>query len=316
MLKELSVSRKTGFLFFVTGLIIALFVTEIWMRNFLVMSDSANSLMNESWYRKHWSCNVYQYRDYAVQKRVPEGTKRILVLGDSFAAGHGIDRLEDTFPQILARKLPPGFTVNTIAKPGFDTPGEWKALNRYPVEPDILILSYVYNDVDYLVTDRSFKTRTSAPVRFFISNYHVASFLFRHLWTPVMSQSNRYASALSSTYKTPDLWKKQEQLLHDFVNYAKDKQCRLVLIVWPNMANVSYFTDDLSKVTSFFSGQGIDVIDLSSHLKGRNRSELCVNRFDNHPNERVHALAGELLYETCMGKGSQEIVLPRESITL
>lgn len=55
-------------------------------------------------YRTVYKINSLGFRDYEYNAKKPLGTKRILVLGDSFVEGYGVN-IDDTFVKILEKKL-------------------------------------------------------------------------------------------------------------------------------------------------------------------------------------------------------------------
>jgi lysophospholipase L1-like esterase len=104
-----------------------------------------------SFYDYQGSSNSLGYRDreHAVA-RLP-GVYRILVLGDSVAAGLRIERSEDTFPfllQDLLRAQGVNAEVMSFAVSGYNTQQEVETLKdkglRY--RPDLVVLAYVLND--------------------------------------------------------------------------------------------------------------------------------------------------------------------------
>lgn len=104
-----------------------------------------------SFYDYQGSSNSLGYRDteHAIAK--PPGTYRILVLGDSVAAGLRIDRTEDTFPavlQALLRAQGVNAEVLNFGVSGYNTQQEVETLRdkglRY--QPDLVLLAYVLND--------------------------------------------------------------------------------------------------------------------------------------------------------------------------
>jgi len=50
----------------------------------------------------------------------------------------------------------------------------------------------------------------------------------------------------------------------------------------------------------YFRSQNVEVIDLLQFLSGRKSTELVASRFDAHPNEFVHGLAAEKLYNSVL----------------
>jgi lysophospholipase L1-like esterase len=114
-----------------------------------------------SFYDYKGASNRLGYRDvdHAVAK--PPGVYRIVVIGDSIAAGLKVDRFEDTFPAILSERLnaPPGkgkkVEVISLAVSGYNTQQEVETLKekglRY--QPDLVLLSYSLSSREHLDGD-------------------------------------------------------------------------------------------------------------------------------------------------------------------
>jgi GDSL-like Lipase/Acylhydrolase family len=91
----------------------------------------------------------YRDRDHSVAK--PAGTFRIVVLGDSVAAGLRVDRYEDTFPALLETRLRdagvPAEVIN-LGVSGYNTRQEVETLKDKGLrfEPDLVLLAYTLND--------------------------------------------------------------------------------------------------------------------------------------------------------------------------
>jgi lysophospholipase L1-like esterase len=91
----------------------------------------------------------YRDRDHPLDK--PPGTYRIVVLGDSVAAGWGVERIEDVFPALLEDALDrPGRAVEVLnfAVTGYNTAQEVETLaaRALAYEPDLVLLAYCLND--------------------------------------------------------------------------------------------------------------------------------------------------------------------------
>ena len=91
----------------------------------------------------------YRDRDHAIAK--PPGVYRIVVLGDSIAAGYRIPRLEDTFPALLeARLRRQGLPVEVLnfGVSGYNTMQEVETLRVRALRfaPDLVLVAYCHND--------------------------------------------------------------------------------------------------------------------------------------------------------------------------
>jgi len=97
------------------------------------------------------SGNRLGYRDQDHEEAKPAGVLRVVVLGDSIAAGYRIERFEDTFPGILGRSLSGlGLPVEVLnfGVTGYNTEQQVETLRARALafEPDIVLVAYCHND--------------------------------------------------------------------------------------------------------------------------------------------------------------------------
>jgi hypothetical protein len=97
--------------------------------------------------------NALGMRDDEVATRKAPGRFRILALGDSHLFGWGVGQ-HDSFAQVLERRLaersPGRFEVLNAGVPGYNTVMEARtfALRAPELEPDLVLVHYVDNDMD------------------------------------------------------------------------------------------------------------------------------------------------------------------------
>ena len=111
------------------------------------------SKASQIWFAKYWKpITTEGYRDFP--KTDAEKKKNVLVLGDSFAAGHGLDKTEERFSDQLEQKLGADkYAVYNLGVSGSDTRDEFQRLQKFPVKPDVLVLEYFPNDIERAARD-------------------------------------------------------------------------------------------------------------------------------------------------------------------
>lgn len=84
-------------------------------------------------------------REYTVPK--PPGVRRVVVLGDSFAWGHGVAD-DEVFTEVLEQRLPDTEIVN-LGVTGFNLEREFRYLQRVGMryEPQVVIVAVCQNDI-------------------------------------------------------------------------------------------------------------------------------------------------------------------------
>lgn len=106
------------------------------------------TLSSQLWFSKYWKpINRFGFRDYDIAEDTTN-KKKIIVVGDSFVAGHGIKNIENRFSNILQRKIGrDSYYVFNLGINGADTLQEIRLLKSFPYKADILILEYSPNDI-------------------------------------------------------------------------------------------------------------------------------------------------------------------------
>ncbi len=106
--------------------------------------------------------NSLGLRDYEYNKEKAEGVYRILMLGDSFTEGYGVE-MEETFPKLLEKELNSKvekgkFEVINAGITGYSPTLEYLYFRNYGLElkPDLVVLNFSMTDFydDYIFKDR------------------------------------------------------------------------------------------------------------------------------------------------------------------
>src|SRR6267154_6866997 len=109
----------------------------------------------ELWTRRYVSLNSEGFRDADHSKAVDPAVLRLFVVGDSFAYGEGIKRTADRFGEQLAGRLAAATGKSWVSmnasRGGTHTLDHIEFLRRMlPYRPRLVVLLYVFNDIDYL----------------------------------------------------------------------------------------------------------------------------------------------------------------------
>jgi lysophospholipase L1-like esterase len=139
----------------------------------------------------HGPSNSLGFRDREHPVEKPPGALRVLVLGDSIAAGLKIADDRDVFPSVLERLLREGGVpaeVLNFAVSGYNTQQEVETLRARGLayRPDVVVLAYCLNDAegkenDILKTLRAQAAGRAAPARARLDPILGTSALYRFL---------------------------------------------------------------------------------------------------------------------------------------
>jgi lysophospholipase L1-like esterase len=272
----------------------------------------------------------FRDRDFAVPK--PDGTYRILVLGDSFTWGIGLD-VEETLPKQLERRLRrerPDLEVINASIPGQNTTHELATLRekglRY--EPDMVVLAYCLNDIEFdpaVTVGADGATPAVAPagaspaarallydptkgLRGFVYWFQLRSRFVAFL-VPRVGNLLRRVGLLKSAefswvektfqgYTDDNLgWRESRGALAEMARECRERRLPLIVAIYPLFAQLHEYRGKGAHETirSECERLGIPAVDLLGVFENRDAWEFWVNFMDGHPNAKAHGLATEAL---------------------
>lgn len=254
----------------------------------------------------------FREREYALEK--PPGVRRIVVLGDSFTFGTGVE-FADTFSKRLERRLNESgrpYQVINFGVSGYDTIRELATFREVAAafKPDLVIVAYVLNDADpevALASPRVVRADVGSlltPLHIFLKDH---SLLYRYLAPSVGALLARFqlgypvgtTHEISRAYDehSPG-WVASRQALLDIAAGAREIGADVLVVVFPMMVEFSsYPLAHVHKtIIQFARSHGLAVLDLLPRFAGRDASELTVF-LDGHPNARAHAIFADGIFE-------------------
>ena len=250
--------------------------------------------------------NSVGWRDgeHAIEK--PDGTYRILGLGDSYIFGQGVqprDRCLDRLPAELHRtwRQTEFETINT-GQSGYNTGQELRLLQEcgWKYSPDLVILHFVPNDIEENIY-------TEKPKVEFFTEY-TTSFLgsdwmsqHSEVWAlarrKILGKLKGHAyirQSVDSFATQPEKWESCRQPMLEMAEQCEQRKVGFLVVVFPFFINLDGdypFQPIHDRVKSFCAESKIACLDLRDTFRGFSGPELWVHPIDQHPNETAHMLA-------------------------
>jgi hypothetical protein len=258
------------------------------------------------WAHRFVQRNASGWRDTEHSITPAPGTRRLVLLGDSFAFGVGIKQVENRLGEQLARLLAVrcagDWELLTFAQQDTHTLQHEQFLREaLRFGPTVVVLEYVFNDIEYLrpAPRRGPQEAVGSvlqrlnPVRLMYYN----SLLFQQLYVRYVFASRRTSDArheLHDRYLDSTLLARH---LHDLSTMdAIADSAGTLLVVLPVDVSVAADSNRRARyhqVVDAMVGEGLRVLNTSEVLEGTDYQDLIVNELDHHPNERANAaLAG------------------------
>jgi len=279
-----------------------------------------------AWKRRFVRLNSEGFRDGEHSLARDSSARRMLIVGDSFAFGWGIPRIEDRIGEQVASRLAKAtgvrWEVVNASKPGADTLDEITYLNQtIKYRPDAVVLIYIFNDIDYLLPQIKATSLRNPIVRSIWLN----SYLFQDLFTRIRVIYYRFRgvgpsvpSAASSemtdsefaAYADPVLMSRHLADIASFVEIGRQKGAEVFVVPYDlavtlqPRAQVRYA--DFLRQTS---QHGIPICSLEHTWEGHSFRELTLSSTDGHPNERSIGMSADAIAK-CMVAGSQTWAAP------
>lgn len=266
--------------------------------------------------------NSMGFRGEEYTKEKNDNTTRIAFLGDSFTFGEGV-RDSDIFSNKIIEKLNNSDEIEisyesyNFGVGGYNTEQSVSLLKNFVLDfnPDVVVLGYTLNDAEqrlFLVNKSTNKVERRARE----VNIHeglpdskppeTLAYIFRTTKLFWQVTNNRKITEKTIDYynglyiENNKNWITTQNSLREFSAICEEKQIKCYFLMFPLLfeLNEDYpFSEIHNKVKTAMTSKDNTVIDVLPSLLYRDYKDLWVHFTDQHPNELVHEVVAELLYE-------------------
>lgn len=252
--------------------------------------------------------NARGYRDRQRAIPKPEGVRRVVSLGDSFAWGASVE-FEDAYPQRLERALTrrrcEAWEVVNLALPGMNTVDQAAQLESEggAYQPDVVVVGYVLNDSEDANAAEARRAEDWAEPKRPEPRLADRSALLRmvrgRLWATVENR-RRVTGYLSMYDERASGWTAGRAALMRIGAWCRQHGVPLVVMVFPlfgNPLDESYpFAEVHAKIAPAAAAAGAKVVDLLPAYRDLRWDILVADGVDDeHPNEIAHRIAATVL---------------------
>ena len=277
---------------------LALFIgaAEIYFRFFFAESENVHTLATQNWLARHWQTNSLGYRDREWTPADWEGKATVMVLGDSFAAGWGIENPADRFPDVLAAHLGDDYAVINLAEYGTSTPEQLAIMESYPLQtPDTVILQYFLNDISYAGLSLGLLP-TPEP----LPDWARESYLGNFIYTRALASWVRAEDWWQWNYDAYDnvgIWSVHQAEIEALIDHVEAIGARLIVVIFPNLLEPVRSIPYVDRVAQVFEARGhTDILKLFDAAAAWTPTDLMVSARDTHPSPAFHRYVGDELY--------------------
>lgn len=266
---------------------------------------------------------------------------RIMVLGDSYIHGAGIE-FKDNFSQQLKAMLKKSNTkfdsiyVLDLSKPSSNSFDNEQAYAQFAdaYKPNVVILGYNYNDIDGNLDKQKTKAGIDsfAKADFTSKDNQSQSFAkkiydviyqsrFVHLVLTnfnselktygIVFPGSEFAVKMNTYPENRQSWIKSKAILKELVAETKAKNTQLIVLKFPEINLIEYpelFTKADVAIKDFFTSfPSVNYVDGAEMFKGEKSKTYILSKYDGHPNEKAHQKLAtgifELIKKTTADKG-------------
>jgi lysophospholipase L1-like esterase len=247
-------------------------------------------------------------RDYGAK---PDGTRRILMLGDSFTYGSGVRDEEAVFPRLVEKELQGSFHLADVddfevlngGLPGSLTKAWVRLWNRVgeDFDPDVVLIVFFLRDGTRTSSTKFFTAiRREIVRRNMESRLYAYSYLYRRVRDTLDRQavSDVYARAIMESYlgseKQQEEWGLAQENLRWLRDAARGHGATVGLVVFPILMELNDpypFAPVCDQIEAFARANDIPVLSLLPAFLGQRGPDLWISPFNQHPNAKAHAVA-------------------------
>ena len=264
------------------------------------------------WARRYVDFNTAGFRDSERALVAAPGTSRALIVGDSYAFGVGVPTVDGRFGEQFEERLNsesavPWEVMNTSLGDTHTLEHIRFLTDAVEYGPDLVVLIYVFNDIDYLVPVTSRPTflgsRISVVGLLFTNSYLFQELVvrIRQAWYAMASRGGDDGQDHYDPYKDEELLQAHLDDLGRFVAIAAEggRHVRILpfdLQIGP--ASFARYQDFVRLAAS----SGLPVCSIGGAFEGISPEQLRVNNLDGHPNANANRIAVAASFD-CLTEG-------------
>lgn len=242
--------------------------------------------------------------------------KRILFLGDSFTEGHGIEKGENRFSDIIENRLNMSLQTNGFkyhiynAGKSATEPEDWIHFldTLLPIyKPQYVFAVFFLRDGTDLCTslichEKEIKSiyakyENKSWYKYTDVGKHIGNFMAKREFTSIYKK--KIKSYYLGSKEERGTWIKQQIYLLEINNICKKNNVEFHLIIFPLLYDLEskyQFYDVENEISNFAGNNDISTFSLINGFIGQKSKSLWVSIKDQHPNEKGHLVAANTLY--------------------
>ncbi|MPR35580.1 SGNH/GDSL hydrolase family protein [Salmonirosea aquatica] len=307
-------SKAKGLVANVVTLMVPLVVVLVFLEIFFMYIPQSHegvlSKASQIWWEKYWKpVNAQGYRD----KEIEKGTNKtnVLVIGDSFAAGHGLEHLDDRFSDQLESKLGKDrYVVYNLGVSGSDTRDEARRLIEFPVKPDVIVLQYFPNDIEKAARENGL-TLTGAepyndlqgPLATVVKRFYLPNFVY---WQLPHASFSTFENFVQKAYTDSTVLNAHFRDLSQMLAYRDSTGASMYAVFVPFLFQLDKSAQYTKPVEEYLKAHGVTVVTLTDGIAQIADKDRVVGKNDGHAGAAVNALMAERVFGVMEERGKQE----------
>ena len=300
---EVVKSKAKGLIPNIITLIVPLFITLIFLEMiFMYIPQSHEGVLSKAsqiWWEKYWKpVNALGYHDREVTKE--PGKKNILFVGDSFAAGHGLENVDERFSNIIGSRLGTDkYRVYNLGISGADTRDEARRLKEFPVKPDIIVLQYFPNDIEKAGREKGLSLSGAEPYSdlkgsslMLIKRFYLPNFIY---WQLPHASFGTFENFVQTSYTDTTVLNSHLRDLSKILAYRDSTGAKMYAVFIPFLFQLDKSAGYTKPVEEYLKKNGVTVVELTKDIVRIPEKERVVGKNDGHGSAKLNEVIAEKL---------------------
>jgi lysophospholipase L1-like esterase len=298
-------SKAKGLIANIVTITIPLLVTVIFLEIvFMYIPQSHEGVLSKAsqiWWEKYWHpINQLGYHDKEIDSVSTK--KKMLFIGDSFTAGHGLKSVDERFSDIVGNKLSQEYNVFNLGMSGADTRDEAKRLKDFPVRPDVIVLQYFPNDVEKVGREKGLSLSGTepyadlkGPALTLVKRFYLPNFIY---WQLPHASFSTFENFVQTAYTDTTVLNAHLRDLSDMLAYRDSTGAKMYAVFIPFLFQAEKSAGYTRPVEEFLRKNGVTVVTLNKEIANIPEKDRVVGKNDGHASAQLNAVIAEKLLRT------------------